>query len=640
MSRREIKTTRWNSLGEPSFRVMSVVSTKDALQSEATQQTYFKRNYIETLKKIIPQFYFADEEQLSGTAISYSNQLINSHIIANKYQDTILPVSALESDPYLSAINTPQGFARFFYKQNPPATIASDDFERNILYDLSVTYKDYGTSAEFFDYISETLLPSISSVYGEDVDLAATTASAWANDSSGTYKYLVNNLGWLYFLNRKGPVTEAGADSFDPSTGVATLIAQNLWSGRSIVLKDLLNIYQELLWKNEPYWDLDKRIIPEDFVSGAKLPPSARINKGKYASGTQQLDRLKTLNDIVYSPHFLDSPDVFVEEAFTNYLTTSTVKIEGTLLSDVQGAGPFTRFLEGMSYSFADRLTEGNELAILYDIGKCPDEFLDLLADLIGWRFLGADVDKWRVQLRNAVEVYKKKGTKASIQLLLDILFGVGVFYIEPDIDELWESYVPDMIYYALATSSAAFKDFRTYTPEVALQLGMATYSPTNMDMNIKYGVDEILFNLVREFPGSFFLGGKPFPQLAFVKEGTDIIYSGAYHTMSDGGYITYMTGGTHTQASKNLELVYDPDFTFKYRNRVAFIPPYEKRQYYTQTFISRNMLDRIEFWLRCFGVDKNFAEKIKEHIRDYTTNTLDTARITNNFLMFDTEPS
>jgi len=206
MARRYVKTTKTDSLGEITPQVTAIVSTKNNIQSESKAQSYFKRNYMDAISKLIPKLYFDDEERLSGTQVPFTHQQINSHIEANQQQATILPVSSLAADSNLSSVGTPDGFARFFYNQNSPATISPDDFERNILKPLGKVYDDFTSSGEFVDYVSSTLLPSIPVVGTTDIDLAALTTSAFAVNSSGTHAYLINNIGWLYFLNREGPV--------------------------------------------------------------------------------------------------------------------------------------------------------------------------------------------------------------------------------------------------------------------------------------------------------------------------------------------------------------------------------------------------------------------------------------------------
>ena len=656
MSRRYVKTSKFNSLDQIKPEIVAVVTAKDNLQSVSEDQVYFKRNYLDAIRQIIPKFYFDDERVISGTQVSFPNQLVNSHILANKNQSTILPMSGLVYDNYLSSLNTPKGFAKYFSKQTPPAQIDTDDFERNILVPLGKSFNSFTTSSAFANYISGTFLPSIPLVcdgHHPEENLATLTASAFSNDSSGTYKYLVNNLGWLYFLNRVGPKATYG---FDPSTSIAPLLVDTLWQGRSVVLEDTINVYQEYLWKNKQWWsNVSDDIIPVAYTSALDTP------SGIYTSGVQLLDRLKTLNAVVYSPHYLDSPDTFVKDSFDTYLNTSTTRVEGTLITATQEAGPLARFLEAISFTISDRLTEEAEIGVLYDIGKCPQEFLELLGELIGWKFIGGDLDKWRVQLRNAVAIYKMKGTKKAIQYLLDTLFSTGVFNVTgtDTLNELWESYIPDLMYYSLATSSAALLDFKTYRPEVALQFGVENYSHTSMETNIKYIVDKILFDLVKEFPDSFVLGGKSFPKLELVIAKTDgkyekgDVYTGPYHIMEvvvpDPKYplgIKYMTGSEHVndpppkgrEASVDLDLIHDPDFIFHYRDRTYLVPPYEKRQYYTQTRVSNSMIERIEYYLRCYGVDKAFAAQVADYMRTHLSRSLDVYKVINNFMIFTKE--
>ena len=242
-----------------------------------------------------------------------------------------------------------------------------------------------------------------------------------------------------------------------------------------------------------------------------------------------------------------------------------------------------------------------------------------------GWRLIGADVDKWRVQIRNAVKVYKQKGTKGSIQLLLDLLFSKGVFDATTSniITELWESYIPEVLYYSLATKSEAFKDgFTSYTPDVAYRFDVP-YSKTDMDLNIRYVVDRILFDLVREYPNNFRIGKNSFPTPKFILAGTNTIYDGPYHAHSKGGAVSpqYMTGAVHTSRSKNLELQYDPNFTFFYRGRINYIPPFEKKQYYTTAQVNPSLLDRIEALLNCFGVDKSFSKSVVDYFKPLAKN-------------------
>tara|TARA_R110002126_G_scaffold92657_2_gene219731 strand:+ start:14122 stop:18585 length:4464 start_codon:yes stop_codon:yes gene_type:complete len=636
MSRRYVKKAKWDALGKVTPEVVAVVSAKNNLNTANDSQTYFKRNYLEAVKQIIPNLYFTDEATISGTHISFPNQLINSHITAVKNQSTVLPLSGLTYDVNLSSLNTPQGLAPYFYKTKSPAQIDADDFNRDILVPLGKSLSQFETSGAFAHYVSGTLLPMIPSVHAghhATDNLASLTTSAYANDSSGTYKYLADNLGMVYFLNRTGP-------EYDASTALPLLLTETIWKGRPLVLEDTLNVFEEYMWRNESNWALSDKIIPTSYVS------SVDMSADTYTSGTQLLERLKTLNSVVYSPEFLNSADSKLETAFSTFFSTSSISSDGTLITDTTEAGPLTRFLEAMSYSIADGVGEQAELNTLYDIGKCPQEYLELLGELIGWKFIGSDFDKWRVQLRNAVDIYKMKGTKRSVQFLLDTMFSEGVFDATgtENLTELWESYIPDMIYYSLATSSAAFNDFKTYTPELALQFGVTDYDPNSMDKNIRFVVDKMIFDLVREFPNSFLMGGKPFPVPQLLLNGEP--YLEAYNIVpnlnppvpNEVHFPTFYTGSRKTTDSQLLTLDVNEDFLFNYRGRIYLVPPYEKRQFYTNTQVSRGLLDRIDYYLRCYGVDSSFAKEVVDYIRNNSTDSLATNTVLNNFLLFTTK--
>ena len=86
MSRRYVKNSRFNSLDQPVPEVVAVVSSKNNTDSTTTTQSYFKQNYLQAIKKIIPSFYFSDEQTLSGEHVGFVNQVINSHLVANANQ--------------------------------------------------------------------------------------------------------------------------------------------------------------------------------------------------------------------------------------------------------------------------------------------------------------------------------------------------------------------------------------------------------------------------------------------------------------------------------------------------------------------------------------------------------------------------
>ena len=96
------------------------------------------------------------------------------------------------------------------------------------------------------------------------------------------------------------------------------------------------------------------------------------------------------------------------------------------------------------------------------------------------------------------------RSTKKSIQSTVNTVFPKDSFPIESRVTELWESYVPYLIYYALATESEYFKSFKTWTASLAGSMNVNTYSPASMDTNIRLAVDRILEETVIQFPDRF----------------------------------------------------------------------------------------------------------------------------------------
>jgi hypothetical protein len=320
-------------------------------------------------------------------------------------------------------------------------------------------------------------------------------------------------------------------------------------------------------------------LIPKDFLPSLALPTS-------YLSGTILLDKLLTLVDVIYSPLYLDNGDDRVKVAIENYLSTSN------LITKKSNTGPFIKLVKALSFAFADYNNTIDVLETLNDLKKCPDEYLPLLANLIGWDLFGTEPDRWRLQISNAVNIYKSTGTKKSIQFAVDSVLGQDVFNVSSTITELWESYVPFIIEYALATESSLLKDFTTWTPEIASRLGIGYFNPSSMEENVKLCVDQIIYDLVLSFSSSFILGNSTFP-------------------------------------------VGSQEFTFNYRGRVFQIPPYEEYPYYINCQLSNQMIDVIFDRIVCFGVNQSFATQVLNYLKQKSLDTTNDFAIKSSWLFF-----
>ena len=563
------------------------------------KKKYTKSNYVEVLEILTPEVYMAEDLALSGPGINPVSQLINSHIRACNNISSIIYVSSLPKVPHLSAMHNISGFAPYFVKQNRLSRLTPTQFEDKILFPLGRSLKDFETSAAFKSYLEDSLFSSIS------LNTPTTTFTGQDDsNSSSTHKYLIDNLNWIYFLNTSGRdigVDGAAGFNLNPSTIAIHLLVSKTYRGLTLETNDFVKAFQEFVWENyetcAAFSGID--ILPGEYSTSTNISSVS----SSYTSGTQQLDKIKTLIDVVYSPHHTDRHDEKVVGAIDNYLSLSTT------LTDETPRGPFYNLLRAFSYSFADINNDIGTIETLNDIEQCPDEYLELLADLIGWKLFGSDPSRWRLQLINAVEVYKRAGTKNSIQFALDSLFAKDAFSLSSNIYEMWESYIPNLMLYAIATESSSFSNFENYK---VTKKAMGNAWPwvmkdkdNSMEQNMRLAVDHIMLTLVSGYPDHFSIGQEPFPLGA-------------------------------------------KDFTFNYRGRNFPIPPWEEMSYYMNSEVTESIVKKIVDQLACYGVRAAFALEVGDYIRDNSlragltssSTATDNIREGNKWLMFTSEAS
>ena len=127
-------------------------------------------------------------------------------------------------------------------------------------------------------------------------------------------------LGWFYFLN-----TSADGDlDYSPSSFVLSSL-NSLYVGNKLETIDGVKGLTEYLWRNNETCSFGA-YLPTSFVSGAAdavLDASDGV-VATYTSGTQKLDALKTLVDVVYSPLYIDQQDYKVKDAFDSFIDAGT----------------------------------------------------------------------------------------------------------------------------------------------------------------------------------------------------------------------------------------------------------------------------------------------------------------------------
>jgi len=503
-------------------------------------KNYHKHNYFDAFKYFVPSYVYQDDRDHTPKADDLADVIVNSNIVLANGISNVIDVSSI-NDTVSENLDNISGIGPYFVKQNKLTDITTKDFEVKILNALGKSFSDYETFESFSSYITDSLLPTIN---------LNNPASFSSTDTSNSHNYLISNISWLYFLNTTGT-------HYDSSSYVADLIVNKLFKGKKVTTADGIKGLMEYVWKNE----LTSYYPSTYFASGVRAD----------LSGTQQLDKLKTWIDVLYSPLFADESDFRVRdklEIFVDNGITSTRKVED---------GPFARFMRALSFLAYDIDNLSERITTNYDLEDCPDDYLPLLAKLIGWDLFGVDPDKWRLQLRNATQIYKSVGTKKSIQFALNTIFPKDQFPIQNSLVELWESYVPYLIYYALATESSYFKDFTTWTPQLAFDMSVSGYSISSMDDNLQRATDRIIEETYIKFPERFNI-----PNL-------------------ENGF--YYRGNTHS------------------------IPPYEEYPYYVNVELTKEMIDFISDRLACFGVRNQFAIDVSGYLTEYGLDSNDEPR-------------
>lgn len=516
-------------------------------KSYLNNREYHRHNYFEAIKYLIPEYLYEDDRKNSPKEDDLADVVVNSNISLANNIASVINVSSIAGGSS-EGLNTFAGIAPYFIKQNQLTDITPEEFENDILLFLfDKSFKEFQTVESFSSYVDSTIIPAT------ELNKPSSTA---VSSPAEIHEYLVTKNSWLYFLNTTGT-------SFDGSSLVADLIVNKLFKGKSINTSDAIQALMEYIWRN----DLD--FYPKEYFSAG-----SRFD----LSGTQQLDKLKTWIDIVYSPLHSDKSDFRVRNKFENFLDSSiltTRKIED---------GPFARFIRALSFLAYDIDNLSETISTIYDLEDCPDEFLPLLAKLIGWDLFGSDPARWRLQLRNATDIYKTVGTKKSIQFALNSVFPKDQFPIQTSLAELWESYVPYLIYYSLATESRFFESYDTWTPNLSQEMGVLGYTTSSMDDNISRATDRILHEIYLKFPDKF-----------------------------------------------NIPNIEDGFF---YRGNVNPIPPYEEFPYYVNVELNKPMIDFIADRLVCFGVRNDFAIDVSGYLTQHSLDFNDEPR-DGSFLLF-----
>jgi P2-related tail formation protein len=565
---------------------------------------FSKLNFVDAVKIITPDLYLNEDAAVDGNQIKFTDLVINSHLRALNNITSVLNVSAIGGSLTVSDINTPTGFSRYFIKQNKLTDLNINKFTKKILTPLGVKLSDYPTASKFKTYLRTELLPKLKL---NSNDLATNTSSVFAPTAATTHEYLVNNLGWLYFLNTSSTL-------YHPSSIVLDSMMNTLYQGKTYKINDGIKDFQSYLWHNQTTLSsIDPEIVPSMFQGG----------NGTYTSGLQNLDKLHTFIDVIYSPLHIDREDVTVKNAIETHLGGST------FLATTEVAGPLNKFYRAISYLFRDIDSQVENLELLTSISECPKEFLPYLSNLIGWRLRGNNEDSWRHQIKSAISLYKKKGTKRGLVDAMNTVIVNNPIDTSSAITELYESYIPNLLYYILKTDTDIFNE-ATYDEAKAASLGIDIYDSSRRDVNIRAAVDSILKKAVQRYPYLFFVRNEPFR--------VNILDSGdAYFGPVTQVGNQYFTGTFANEQSKRIAILGDPAFSFRFRGRDFPIPPWEEEKFYKNCVVTEDLLNFLKKQLSFFCVSQSMQDSFVSYTNSYTlsANIGNDLYIGNSFVFF-----
>lgn len=526
-----------------------------------------QHNYIDVFQEMVPSLY----RDIDASIYPKEDDVVDATL--GKILKSAENIKTLFNVAYVDASTLQQ----HFIPSNELSHLRPYIFEKKILKAFGKSFHDFKNQGEFDTFLLDTVLPNTH--LNNPTLTFASGVSSLVDESVDTivkaHHYLVNNLSWMYFLNTSGHADTVWA----PSAGVYTQIKNSLYLGKTIGTKEGVKLLFEYMWRNKevkPVW--------ADYITPPFDSSDSTVSSNPNASGTQLLSGFHSLLDVWYNPK--DSDDYTINDYLKLYLAT------GSYSPETIPAAPFTKFLKALSFGFYDMSQVVEDMSDLVDIEKCPPAFLQYLASLVGWKLLTGDVDRWRAQLRHATYIYKSKGTKKSLEDAMGLMFPAAQFDPLENLVEAWESYLPRMLYYLIATESKVLKNPDFSQTEADFLSGkndaQFNFSVTNKDFNYRFAVDHILSYLHNQ-TDAITIGGSPFNLNSWDPK--------------------------------------DPNFPgFWHRGAYVEIPPWENDRFYETTTFSQEQADVLSFVLSGPYEDGGFAvpsRHVDSFISFITDNTI-----------------
>jgi len=454
-----------------------------------------KHDYIEVVNRGVPEFYRVDDYYTYGSEEDVSLTFLGKLLKAGIQNELLFDVS---------------GYDKFevaeYFVPGSRTYVSTNSFQSKFLSIYGLTFGDFASKDEFKRWLSGTFLPDTllnnpEGFYGELSSYGFDTFSSLEL----THQYLLDNLGMFYLMNT--PSLE-GPDASSYASAVEVDYLATVYDGFEATEQEALNALFKFFWVNRENSTFYNSFIP----NGYGLADSS-ISTDVHLSGTQLFDAVR-LQLETWTDKRLKNHD-FYKQSLAAVITNT-----GVFPSKLRDAGPFQRFLKALSLGVADINLIVEEIGDLLSIDECPERFLELLANNIGWQLLTGDYTKWRAQLRNAVMLYKSKGSVLGFNAACKLIFPDGIFEAS-SLVETWESYVPKLLYYMIKNKSFIAKEGLEFEVNYGFQdpfgarLNQAPKSYANAkDRNHRFLVDACLEKFHNTFDQAIVVNGKSFQEL------------------------------------------------------------------------------------------------------------------------------
>ena len=403
-------------------------------------QAHVKANYIEIIKRIVPEFYDETEYRLFGEEEDLQYNVLAKILYAAKNASSLIQAP--------SGHTSSQEFVPYFVPFNKKSECSPRDFERNILVPFGKSFKDFKTVSEFSSFVVTSALPKtvLNNVDTTFAQAYSSLTDPAAVDIALVQKSLLDELGWVYLLNTSGEVNSAA--SYAPSSVLVSSLTEELFYGKTLKTSDGVQSLFKWIALNvqggqSPWANRANTLLPSPFSS-----PSSTFSNNYWASGGQLVSSLGTLIDVWVNE---DDPNA------TYFRDIVNASLLGLDVQRMENKGPMGKMLKALAYAFYDVKNTVRDVQFLLDIEECPEEFLQYLGRYLGWTFFSDDPAKWREQLKDAIYLYKAKGTRQALTQAVGMVIPSSIYSPTNEVSglqELWESYLPNLLYYTIKTET------------------------------------------------------------------------------------------------------------------------------------------------------------------------------------------